>query len=481
MPLKPVVFVPGYPASELKQKSKSRTIFPPSLSVLQDKDRKKELIRLLSGPDDPPGDIVAGEPIRGVLGVAKQAQSLYDVLRSYGYTTQDGSLLAPIGWDWRKAVDDAMVQADLAGSIEHLAQQHARKVVVIIHSTGGLVLRALLEARPQLATKIEQILAFGVPWAGTLKAVRFLGVGEAFGLILFGKKLIGLSAAEVRNVMSRCQAAYDLFPPDPSKTDMRGADGKNLNLFVKAGPNNTSQGQIGPLVETSWIPAGPAKDYMREMAAKADQRLGQRTSAIELTGVPTPPITNVVGWGAATETLCRLTADGTLDFQPTTKDGDGTVAMVSAAWLRGPGVRTFFLPIGLFADFIIPEQHPRIWDPPATREIFNQVLKDTEPMPFVCGAIDGDQAVDRTGPFTVRLTASAADGQPLHNVKATFTTFPGHPTVAFTQDTVRREIVMNRGGLTPNAGQDLFRFRADISWGNGGPEERREVPLLVHV
>ncbi len=476
MPLKPVVFVPGFPASELKQKSKNRTIFPPALKDLTDKEKKKKIISLLSGPDNPPGEIVAGEPIRGVLGVAKQAQSLYDVLRDYGYSTQDGDLLAPIGWDWRKAVDDATVQADVEGAIERLAQQHGRKVVVIIHSTGGLVLRALLEAKPQLASKIEQILAFGIPWAGTLKAVRFLGKGEAFGLIFFGKKLIGLSASEVREVMSHCQAGYDLFPPDPLKTKLQGADGKDLDLFV-----NASQDQIGPLVDTSWIPSGAAKDFMREMAAKADQRLGKRTSTIELSGVAMPPITNVVGWGVDTETRCILAADGSLDFQAPTKDGDGTVAMVSAAWLRGPGVRTFFLPIGLFANFIIPERHPRIWDPPPVREIFNQVLKDTEPMPFVCGAIDGDEAVDRTVPFTVRLVASDAEGKPLPNAKATFTTFPGKPAVTFGPGAVRKEVVLKRTNLRPNVGSNLFRFRADISWGSGGSGERREVPLLVHV
>lgn len=477
MALKPVVFVPGFPASEIKQKSKNRTIFPPAIKDLTDDAKKKQLIRLLSGPDEPPGDIVAGEPIRGVLGVAKQAQSLYDVLREYGYTTQDGSLLAPIGWDWRKAVDDATVQADLAGAIERLAQQQGRKVVVIIHSTGGLVLRALLEAKPQLASKIEQILAFGIPWAGALKAVRFLGKGEAFGLIFFGKKLIGLSAAEVKEVMSHCQAGYDLFPPDPKKSKLQGADGKDLNLFV-----NESNKQIGPLVETSWIPSGPAKDYMRGMAANADLRLGKRTSTIELPGgVPVPPITNVVGWGAATETACVLTASGNLDFQDSTKEGDGTVALVSASWLRGPGVRTFFLPIGFFANFIIPERHPRIWDPPPAREIFNQVLKDTEPMPFVCGAIDGDEAVDRSVPFTVRLSASDANGKSLPNVKVTFPTFPGKPKASFGANSVRKEIVLKRDGLTPNVGSNLFRFRADLSWGGGGPEERREVPLLVNV
>lgn len=480
MPQKPVVFIPGFPASELRQVSKNRTIFPPGLKELADKERRKKLIRLLSGPDEPPGDIAAGEPIRGVLGVAKQAQSLYDVLGEFGYSTQDPSLLAPVGWDWRKGVDDPQVQGDVAAAIERLAAQHGRKVVVIIHSTGGLVLRALLEARPQLATKVEQILAFGIPWAGTLKAVRFLAKGEAFGLVLLGKKVIGLSAAEVRAVMSHCQAAYDLFPPDPAKTPLLGFDGsgsreKALDLVV-----TEKNKQVGALVETAWIPAGAAGDAMRVMAARADARLGRRASTIELPGVEMPPITNVVGWGAATETRSVLTGNGDFDFLPATKDGDGTVPMVSAAWLRGPGVRTLFLPIGHFANFLLPEKHPRIWDPPVSREIFSQVLRDTEPMAFVCGAIDGDDAV-APGPFTVRLVASGPNGEALPKVKVACNDFPGRPAFSFTAGAVRKEMVLKRTGLRERAQGGFFRFHAQVSWGDGGPGERREVPFLVQV
>lgn len=475
MPLKPIVFVPGFPASELKQKSPKRLLFPPSLEDLLDKDRKKELVRLLIGPDEPPGNIMAGEPIRGVLPVAKQAQSLYDILREYGYSTQDGTFLAPIGWDWRLAVDEARIQADIAGAIDRLAQAQGRKVVVIVHSTGGLAVRSLLEVQPKIAEKIEQILAFGVPWAGTLKAVRFLAKGEAFGLVFLGKKLIGLSASEVREVMSHCQAAYDLLPPDPKKTVLQDADGNNANLFV-----NTQNKQIGPLVETAWIPSGPSKDYMRAMAALADQRLGKRTSAIELNGATTPPITNVVGWGAATETQCVMKADGTLSFQPPTPEGDGTVALVSAGWLRGPGVRKLVLPVGFYATSLIPGIHSRIWDSPPVRQAFNQVLLDAETMPWICGAIDGDEAIDRSGPFTVRLVASDADGNPLPGAKATFQGIPGKPSASFGKST-RKAVVLKRDGLAPNVGSNLFRFRADITWGNGGPGERREVPLLVNV
>ena len=158
MPLKPVVFVPGFPASELRQRSRDRRIFPPAISDVTDSARRRELLALLRGPDDPPGDVEAGEPVRGALGLTKQAQSLYDILRDIGYTSQDGSLLARFGWDWRRGVDDPAVQDALAGVIERLAARHGRQVVMIVHSTGGLVLRALLEARPQLAGRIEHIL-----------------------------------------------------------------------------------------------------------------------------------------------------------------------------------------------------------------------------------------------------------------------------------------------------------------------------------
>src|SRR5690349_13211765 len=287
MPLKPVVFIPGFPASELRQTSRRRTIFPPSLTDLLDREKKKELVRLLVGPDNPPGDIVAGEPIRGVMEVAKQAQSLYDVLRQhFGYTIQGGEDLAPIGWDWRLAVDHPKVQDDVVQAIDRLTQANGRKPVVFVHSTGGLVLRALLEQRPEVAAKIEQIFAFGVPWAGTLKSLLYAAQGGPFGLVIAGQRIVGFSKTEVREVMSHCQAVYDLFPPDPGKTDLRSADGKPLNLFM------VRNRQAGPLVDLTWIPSSPTKDFMRERAGKADQRFGNRSSEIRLPGgAPTPPVT----------------------------------------------------------------------------------------------------------------------------------------------------------------------------------------------
>ena len=475
MPLKPVVFIPGFPASELRQTSRRRTIFPPSLADLLDREKKKELLRLLAGPDVPPGDIVAGEPIRGVLEVAKQAQSLYDILRQhFGYTLQGGDDLAPVGWDWRLAIDHPKVQDGVVQAIDRLSQVHGRKVVVLVHSTGGLVLRALLEQRPEVAAKIERILAFGVPWAGTLKALLYVAQGEPFGLVIAGQRIVGFSKTEVREVMSHCQAAYDVFPPDPAKTEMRGADGKPLNLFM------VGSRQAGPLVDLAWIPSGPSRDFMRDLARRADQRLGSRSSEIRLPGgVAVPPITNVVGWGVTTDTRCAMAADGSLDFG-TGPQGDGTVALVSASWLRGPGVRTFFVPIGVYPTNGIPNPHSRIWDSPPVLELFHQALADKAPEPFVCAAADGDQAIDRRSDVTLRLAAADENGNPLPNAKAAFPGFPGARAVAF-GSSPRKEIVLRRGDLRGNAARDLFRFVVEVKWGEAGAEKRRELPVLIRV
>lgn len=462
MPAKPVVFIPGFVASQLIQKSKNRVIFPPSVGDLLDKDKKQRLVRLLSGPDEPPGDIVAGEPIRGILNISKQAESLYDILRTYGYSTSEpDQFFAPVGWDWRLAVDHHDVVEASSAAIRRLADANGVKVVVFIHSTGGLVFRRLLELQPDLAERIEHVFAFGIPWAGAPKSVRFLAKGEKFGFLT-----ASLSAAEVREVMSHSQSAYDLFPPDPAKTDLTSASGKRLNLFI-----NKSGKQVGPLVDLSWIPSGPSKDYMREMAADSDARLGRRASESTM-----PPVTNVVGWGVETDTQCVIDADGKIEIL-TSDEGDNTVPTVSAAWLRGAGVRTFFLPVGVYPTSGVPSRHVRIWDSPPTKELFDQVLLGKAPEPWVCAAADNDQSLDRKSDVTIRIAAQDEQGRPLPDARATFRNVTGRSPVDL-KDAPRANVVVKRKGLRPNAAPDLCRFVIEVTWGAGG---RREIPVVVRV
>jgi pimeloyl-ACP methyl ester carboxylesterase len=471
MARKPVIFIPGFPASELIQTSTDRTIFPPSIPDLLDPRKRQEIVDLLVGPDDPPGDVVAGEPIRDVLGIAKQAQSLYDILRSgtYGYTIPGGDNFRPLGWDWRQAVDQGGILDHAVQLIAELRQKNGgAKVVLIAHSTGSLVLRRLLENRPAVVSSIEQIVAFGATWAGNVFAMDSLMDGFPVGFWP-----ARLPASDVRKVIQHAQAAYDLFPPDPARTDLTNRDGRPLGLFVLDRPDRP---QAGPLVDLRWVPDGAAGDVIRQHAADADRRMGKRTSDIRIPGgAATPPITNVVGWGFETETACVMGDHGEIRFE-STKEGDGTSAAASAGWLRGPSVRTMFVPVGVYPTDGIPTIHSQIWDAPSLVQIFNEVLLDHPRGPFVCAAADNDEMIDWRKDVTLRIAAMDQDGAALPSAQVLLRGISNKP-LAFKGQT-RMNAVIPRSAIHADA-RGMCHFVAEVSWGPKGARETAKVDVLL--
>jgi pimeloyl-ACP methyl ester carboxylesterase len=473
MAKKPIVFIPGYPASELIQKSTGRVLFPPDPLDLIDGDKKRALVALLS--DSGNEDIVAGEPIRDVLGIAKQAQSLYDILRQnrYGYTIHSGDNFRAVGWDWRKAVDDPGVQAAALDAIRQLRQANGgARVVVIAHSTGSLVLRRLLETQPEAVEGIERVLGFGATWAGNVFAIRSVVEGVSIGIWP-----AELAAGDVKKIVQSTQAAYDLFPPDPApgKTKLVGRDGKPLNLFVDDTP---AHAQLGPLVDLRWVPAGADGAAIRQHAADADRRLGKRTIQIVAAGgAPTPPITSVVGWGTSTDTSGVMNGQGKITIEES-KVGDGTSAFVSASWLDGPGVRNVFLPIGIYPTNGIPTVHSRIWDAPPVLEILDQVLLDQPPAPFVCAAADSDEAIDSRSDVTVRISAADATGGALPDARVLLRGVS--PTPLAFSGRLRMDARLPRTAIRPDA-QRIFRFVAEVSWATPHGREVREVVVMFQT
>jgi hypothetical protein len=384
-------------------------VFPPSLSTLIDSNKKRALIqRLLTIP----GDLVAGPPIRDVLGIAKQAQSLYDLFGGkFGYDTSELSEdFAAVGWDWRRSIADPGVIDAIAAAAGRLGGG----IVAIIHSTGGLVFRAFLEARPDLIPQFEQVMAFGVPWRGTLEALRAITVGESAGF-LFAK----ITAAEGAQIAGHAQAAYDLLPPEL-------------------------------LADLSWATA----DFMRQLAATAHAPFAQTFDLL--------PVTNVCGWGVETWTSTAWT---------TSEDaGDGTVPVGSSSWIRGADVRTFFLPIGAYATANIPNPHPRIWDSPPVLQLFEEVLNDAPRSPFLCAAADGDDSIDYESDVDVRLSAMSPDGGALAGGKATVNAGGSNTDVPLNADG-RGAFTLKRSGIEHNVGSDIYRFTVTFRW-NGGSATR---------
>jgi pimeloyl-ACP methyl ester carboxylesterase len=458
MPMKPVVFIPGFPASELWRITPRRMLFPPGLDDIATAGKREELIAQLCEVATPP-KVAAGQPIRRVMMIAKQAESLYDILRGrFGYTINSGDNFRAIGWDWRVAIDDSEVQREIREKIDALKQATKRKVVVVLHSTGGLVFRRLLESDPALAGKVESIVAFGVPWAGTLKAFRYLTDGEAMGFLT-----ARLSAAQTRKIIRCAQAAYDLCPPDPARTDFSTPDGERFKLVQNAGRR-----AIAPMKTTSWMPDDPA---IHQRAALADSRLGARSWSLD----SEIPVVNLAGWGLATETLCTIEGRR-VDYQKT-PEGDGTVPYLSASWLRGAAVRTLPLPIGVTVTDLVPDPHSQLWNCEPVGQILDEVLRDLPPAPFVHASVDNDTSLDRNRDVLVRIAAAEADGAPLSGATVTIHLARSDKQPRRMSGT-RLEISFKRtAAMQANFGSRFFRFRLDVEWDGGS----KELPLMIRV
>jgi Lecithin:cholesterol acyltransferase. len=435
---KPTIFIPGFPASELHDKTTGERLFPPPLGDLANAIAKLSIV---------PGDVEAGPPILAKIRfLAPAAQTLYDILRGhYGY---DNNTFIPIGWDWRQSISSDDTVARIEKALKTLSPNKDGKVIAILHSTGGLVFRAFLERAPEYLPCFEQVLTFGVPWCGALDALQAVDQGVP---ITLGPIPI-LSDNDSKKVLQKAQAAYDIFP--------RCSD---MNLFQSNGHSTT------PIDDQSWIPPDAGHDFMRGLAAKAHKRFPRNFDEL--------PLTNVCGWGGDTLAVCT-NVGGTLTFPPPVNDaGDGTVPFISASWLQGAKVRTMPLPMGAYGDALIPRYHGQLWEPSVVRQFFNEVLQDAARKPFIAGAADKDQYLAPQGKVRIRIAAVAADGSALSNGTARYRLGPAMQSQSFNGET-RMNIDMPREAFQQQVASNIRRMEIEIHWDGGTPVK---FPVLIQI
>lgn len=461
---KPVIFIPGYPGTELRTRQ-GKKIFVKLSSFLPTPD-EATLLRL-EGPDDLSIDdgIVAGEPIPKlfrflIIDLAKQAASLYEILKKLGVDP------VKFGWDWRRPIWDEGTQDRLEAEVRLLRQSHGQKVVAIVHSTGGLVLRRLLEKKPSLVGQFERVIAFGVPWAGLLKSLQFLDGQE---------RLFTVGKPRVQKLIANSWAAYDILPPDPAKTDMLDAAGNPLNLIIDGNGHQTS-----PLVKRGWFRSDLVAD-MTPRARAADRELGDREASLELGGRRLP-ITNIVGWGAETPVQAKISGSGSSqrisDWKKVTDGGaldggDGTVPFRSASWLRGNQVTRFHVPVG-FHSGAKRFPHSSLWRNPGGRNLLRHLLAGESLKPFVYAAVDTTDFKNRNRVnVRVRLSTLDANGQPLTGVRVRATDLtPGSPVdKILAPGDGRHKITIRRDRMRRVHLNRFRRFTLRITW-NGGRVNR---------
>lgn len=476
MPPKPLVFIPGLPGTVIFDQTHNDELFPNPLT-LTSATMRDQLIQRIAGPDDPNADdgVVPQDPVSSLIpglkssfidfsGSFKLADSLYDLLDGLGYTTHPfGNRFQPVGWDWRRPVDGTRALADLKRAITSLHDATGERVVILCHSTGGLVTRALLESQPGLADILEQIIAVSVPWAGTLQPLPYIAGQQGF---------FPLTSTQTQSALGHSWAAFDLLPPDPGKTDMTDAEG-DLDFFTVGG------GQASPLIATAWMPTGQLGNTMAERADRSNDRFGKRERSLSLGG-RSLEVVCFGGWGGDTLTRCAMDARGNLSFA-TTAEGDGTVARRSALWLSGPGVKHFLVPVGHYPDSQITREHAALWLNPPVRALLGTLLAGKPRQPYTYAAVDGDDAVNNVPQVKVRLVAQDADGNPLPGAAVRLFDLQGvdsgtsHPI----GNMIRNTLNLSRANITQHVGGGLFRFEIEFHWQEEGQEKVGERQALL--
>jgi hypothetical protein len=139
------------------------------------------------------------------------------------------------------------------------------------------------------------------------------------------------------------------------------------------------------------------------------------------------------------------------------------------------------VPIGLFAEGMLPKVHGQLWGSVAMRQVFAEIFGGAAPKPFIAAAADNDQAIDFNSNVTIRMTALAADGSALPNCVATVnidgkkTKVPFDP-VAMLHGDRRAEVVIKRAGIHHNVANDMYRFEIAFTWDGGQPVV---VPVII--
>ena len=459
---KPVLFIPGYPGSHLRVRGGKR-IFLKLGAFLP--TPAESVMRRLEGPDDLAIDdgIEAGPPIARLakillFEVGKQAKTLYKILDKL-----DVDPVVKFGWDWRRPVWDVGMQARLETEIRALRRRSGQRVVAVVHSTGGLVLRCLLESKPAMAALFERVIAFGVPWAGLLKSLRFLDGQDKFAT---------LRELRAQKLIANSWAAFDLLPPDPSTTALVDANGRELKLVIDGRGR-----QVGPQTKTDWFPPDLA-GKMRPRAEKAHEKLGRRSASLELGGRPLN-VTNIIGWGAKTWVQAAIVGSGNqqritdwreVDDSPDLDGGDGTVPFRSASWLRGDGVSQYHVPVG-FHRGAQRFPHSSLWRNPGGRNLLRHLLRGYALTPFVYAAVDTSDFKNRSArSVRVRLSTLNAGGQPLSGVKVRAIDLTQGRTIEKEYDPPgdgRHLLLVPRRRMQLVHGNRFRRFTLQIDWDSG--------------
>jgi pimeloyl-ACP methyl ester carboxylesterase len=285
-------------------------------------------------------------PVAPALRVSGIYGSAYDDLVGYlkkqGYVEGVDLWLFP--YDWRMDIRatmsllDAQITRALVGANggrTDPASWTTKRVDLIGHSMGGMVGRSYV-SDPTRATRVDQLITLGSPQLGATKFLKALMYGDDFGPSFLG---IGLNSDEIKDVVQNMPGGMQLLPSRLYYTYYDNSDSGRLRPYVEdrdVDGNGTRGGVLSYDGVKQLLLNTRKNSTVIGMAETYHSAIdGQRNGGVN--GVRWAAL---VGYGSGTLGQIREYTGSCWSWyryvscpkrDETPVDGDGTVAVMSAA------------------------------------------------------------------------------------------------------------------------------------------------------
>ncbi len=312
---RPVIIIPGIMGTEM---FKGDEKLWPNVSRMLTTNNDRFMDRLSYNSEGQPIDIsvVSKKVLQKELNYNYTEKLIID-FKQQGYVENLNLFTFP--YDWRKDLND-VAKNELKNYIdEKLIQTGFKKLDILAHSQGGLIIKSLLFKQPEYKSKIDTLVFVGTPHLGAPKAAKGLLYGDAMGIELLG---LGLDPGEVKRISHNMPSVYELLP---SKEYL--SQGQNYLASAKF---------LGPLIKSySYLNYDESKQYLIDLGLnenlmnRAQNFHSQEFDNYNVSDVKT---FNIVG--------CQEATIGSIlskqnKYRLTYTAGDGTVPLISARNLFG--------------------------------------------------------------------------------------------------------------------------------------------------
>jgi parallel beta-helix repeat protein len=436
----------------------------------------------------------------------------------------------PVAYDWRLSLDDLLSKGTQRGEkifyeeatstpyIEQTlralaASSKTKKVIIIAHSNGGLVTKALLNKLGGETAKslVDKIILVGVPQSGAPADIGATLVGHDAGI--YGKYGVWVvSNAAARTLVQNSPMAYHLLPSEDYLKSTAGdaahpvirfsgkAYAKEAAAYGSTIANKSTLDDFLLAKEGDRKKPKPSDLNSAEILNPALIDYANSTHAVLDAWMPPPgvEVNQIAGWGVDTiQGIDFYTASTTITtffnskrrYKPIfIEDGDGTVPVPSALMVASSTeVKRYWVNLDKFnREQLSSRRHKDIFEIPSLKEfIKNIITNSTSTLPVYISSSQPPSAVENkklifflhSSPASQASTTSEREDSPVR-VTLQVKRPSGEITGIAEDDSITEDVLGSTYGefgevryiIVPESGpyELMLRGQANSGWASGG-------------